>query len=67
MSAGIRLFKSSTVRVGLGVDVGVEVEAGRVEVDPGSNGVARGGGGVLNLTPGFVYGLGRLVTKLLEP
>lgn len=40
MSAGTRLFKNSTVRVWLGVGVGVEVGAGRVEVDPGS-GVAR--------------------------
>jgi hypothetical protein len=26
MSAGTRLFRSSTVRVGLGVDVGVKIE-----------------------------------------
>jgi hypothetical protein len=65
-SAGTRLFKSSTVRVGLGVVVGAEVEAARADVDSGSNVIAPRGGGVLNLTVGFVYGLGRLRNKTLE-
>ena len=54
-SAGTRLFKSSTVRVGS------EVEGGRVDVDSGSNDKdPRRDGGVLNLTVGFAYGRGRL-------
>lgn len=60
-SAGTRFFRSSTVRVGLEVDVGVEVKAGRVDVNSWPNGVdARCGGGVSNLTVGFVYGRERL-------
>lgn len=43
------------------VDVGVEVKAGRVDVNSWPNGVdARCGGGVSNLTVGFVYGRERL-------
>jgi hypothetical protein len=60
-SAGTRLFKSSTVRVGLEVDVEVKAGAGRVGVDSGSTDAdARCDGGVLNLTVGFAYGRGRL-------
>lgn len=56
-SAGTRFFRSSTVRVGLEVDVGVEVKAGRVDVNSWPNGVdVRCGRGVSNLTVGFVYG-----------
>ena len=59
MSAGTRLFKTSTVRVGLGVGAGVEVKARRMDMDSGSGDIAQYGV-VLNLTVGFVYGLGRL-------
>jgi hypothetical protein len=58
MSAGIRLFKSSAVRVGS------EFEAGRTDVDSGPGGEdARYGEGVLNLTTGFVYGRGHLLNE----
>ena len=59
-SAGTRLFKSSTVRVGL------ELEVGRVDVDSGSSEKDSLRDGVLNLTTGFVYGRGRLSDKALR-
>ena len=54
-SAGIKLFKNSTVRVWS------EFEAGRVEVGSGSTERdARRDGEASNLTVGLVYGRGRL-------
>ena len=62
MSAGTRLFKSSTVRFWSELGAGV----GRVEVDSYSgDGDARCDKGVLNLTAGFAYGRGRLYDKVI--
>ena len=60
-SAGIRLFKSSTVRSG------VEVEVGWIEVGSDSgNGETWRDLGVLNLTAGFAYGRKRLRNEILS-
>jgi hypothetical protein len=56
-SAGIRVFKSSTVRFGL------EVEVGWVDVDSESGNGDPWRDGVSNLTTGFAYGWGRLCDK----